>query len=77
MLQTRIYAVTNKTTGATHLVESHHPTHALKVVTEAEFDVAVPGSVELTKLIESGARVIRKPASSITISATDAPTLTA
>lgn len=73
MLQTRIYAVTNKTTGTTHLVESHHPTHALKVVTENEFDVSVPGSVELATLIETGARVIRKPVAA----GTDAPTLTA
>lgn len=73
MLQTRIYAVTNKTTGETQLVESHHPTHALKVVTENEFDVAVPTSIELANLLETGVRVIRKPA----VIGTDAPTLTA
>ena len=56
----RIYTVTNRLTGEKRLVESHHPSHAVRVITENVFDVHVTPSAELATMLENGSRVMRQ-----------------
>jgi hypothetical protein len=57
MAVTRIYLVRNKTTGALALVESAHPSTALRHVASTAFDVQVASAKEVADLMTAGAKV--------------------
>jgi hypothetical protein len=59
-MNNRIYAVTDTKTGEVRLVEAHHPSHAVRMVTQESFAVRVPSVSEVAKLLEAGTRVMRE-----------------
>ncbi len=58
-ITTRVYVVTNKTTGDKTLLEETHPSKALRAVTSEDYDVEAAPSSLVVDLIQKGARVIR------------------
>ena len=57
MAQTRIYLVRNKATGSLTLVDSSHPSTALRHVAASAFDVQVASAKEVADLMTAGAKV--------------------
>lgn len=56
---TRIYTVTDKRSGEKTLVESTHPSLAVKAVADQHYSASITPSTELVALVQGGATLLR------------------
>lgn len=55
---TRLYLVTNKSTGEKILVDTYHPSKAATIATAHQFVVSKPGPMDVVKLVQAGTVVL-------------------
>jgi hypothetical protein len=57
---TRLYLVTHAVTGKKTLVDTYHPSRAVKAVADLEYRVRKAGTLEVIRLIQQGIDVITR-----------------